>query len=787
MYFNKIQNPPNFAFIPPRGLKKNRATLPGHKIALRTADLGEDVFEISYESPAWEYRSHSGLDLNAFKSPSRAELQIAPHGGFAIRSGRSNLLATLPQEAFGVCGQSWMVQFAPETGQQFYGMGEKNNGFEKSGVRTKFWNTDVWADFHADAYINGTTDPMYLSVPYLIIKKGNTYLGLLVDNPHAVYMGISPQVSIGGEQLKTELRQPFFIGSSDGTARMYVIVGPTLHDLTCKFQRLVGATPRPPLWSLGYQQCRWGYQSYQCLDNLDKNFSKHGIPCDGLWLDIDYMRGYRVFTFEQKHFSAPSAQIARIQKRGRKVVPIIDPGVKLDPGYRVYDSGLKSKAYCKTQAGKDFVGFVWPGATVFPDFASHKARAWWAGQVAQFASSSGVQGAWLDMNDPAVGASELDTMLFNGGKWDHSSYHNQYALGMAMASREGFLKAHPDKRPFLLSRSGFTGMSKYAAIWTGDNYANDHHLKNAVPMSLNLALSGIPFNGPDAGGFGGDTTPELMIAWFKMQFLFPFFRNHTHQGCRAQEPWAFGAKTLGILREYIRLRYKLLPYLYNLYIRHEQTGEAILRPLIYDFEDTGKLPIGHVGDQFMAGPAIMQAPVLSSSSDAREVTLPEAHWFSCLDAKWIRGGRKLRVKQTARTTPLYFREGGIVPMQVGERKDQKNDLGKIELHIFLRKDSKGAAACRYIFDDGESFQYRKGGESEYYIEAKVSGTKLEVKVDKLRANCGALEVSFVLYDGFKTIAVNGVDPQVHRLALKKGTHEFAGSKLPVWTAAALRF
>jgi len=775
MYFNKIHNPPNFAFIPAKGLKNNRVKLPGHQISLKTADLGEDVFEISFGSPQWDYRSDSGLDLNAFRAPSSACLQMAAHGGFSVSLGKSKLLETTQEEAFGVCGKSWMMQFVPPSNAEFYGMGEKNNGFEKSGVRTKFWNTDVWADFHADAYINGTTDPMYVSIPYVIIKQDNTYVGILIDNPYASFMGVSPVVSIGGDQMKLEGRQPFFLGAEDGTARIYVIVGPSLDALTRKYQRLAGVTPRPPLWALGYHQCRWGYQSHICLDKLDKNFSKHGIPCDGLWLDIDYMDGYRVFTMDKKHFSSPVAQIADVNKRGRKVVPIIDPGVKLDPGYKVYDEGAKAKAYCKTPSGKDFVGFVWPGATVFPDFASPKARQWWAGQVAQFARQ-GIYGAWLDMNDPAAGASELDPMLFNGGKWPHQAYHNQYALGMAMATRAGFLQAHPDKRPFLLSRSGFTGMGKYAAIWTGDNFSNEHHLKNAIPISLNLAISGIPFNGPDAGGFGGDTTADLMVAWHKMQFLFPFLRNHTHTGTRDQEPWAFDRKTLVILRDYIRQRYKLLPYLYNLYIEHERTGAAIMRPLFYDFEDTRKLPLGKVGDQFMVGPALMQAPVLSEKGMERDVVLPRAKWFSLIDGKWITGGRKLPVKQTAQTTPLYFREGSIVPMQAGERKTQVNDLKKIELHLFLSVAFKGTAQYRYVFDDGESFEYRKGFYSEYLITVKATGKKLGVDIQTIQNTSGPLEVSFVVYDSFDQLETKS-GKEVVKMELKPSSWTLAGSKL----------
>ena len=218
-----------------------------------------------------------------------------------------------------------------------------------------------------------------------------------------------------------------------------------------------------------------------------------------------------------------------MKKLGRKVIPIIDPGVKFERGYSVYESGHRAKAFCENPQGREYVGLVWPGETVFPDFSLKPARDWWAKQVRDFASL-GIQGAWLDMNDPSTGPADNGDMLFDHGRKTHDTYHNQYALGMAMASRQGFLEAHPDERTFMLCRSGSTGSNRYTAIWTGDNYSNYHHLKNSIATTLNLALSGIPFNGPDAGGFGGDTFPELIRDWYKAGFLFPVMRQSLDQG-----------------------------------------------------------------------------------------------------------------------------------------------------------------------------------------------------------------------------------------------------------------
>ena len=388
-----------------------------------------------------------------------------------------------------MCGKAWLMQIEPTAGMQIYGMGEKNIGFERSGKRTKFWNTDVWADFAQDSIVNGVTDPMYVAVPYLVIKQENTYVGILINNPYAVFMSTDPEVRIANQQ-KAETTSNFYFGAPDGVPQVYFLIGPTLDEITRKLQVLCGPTPLPPLWALGHQQCRWGYKGYEDLDALDHNFRKHEIPDDGLWLDIDYMDGYRVFTYSKDHFGPdPKAQIEELRSRGRHIVPIIDPGVKAEPGYPVFDDGMKNKAFCLSPEGKPFIGFVWPGATVFPISRLSARREWWAKQVEAFART-GVSGAWLDMNDPAVGSAELDEMLFDGGKNEHATYHSQYALGMAKASRDGFSRAEPSLRPFLLSRSGFIGTSRYAAIWTGDNCSNRHHLKSAIPVSVNLALSG---------------------------------------------------------------------------------------------------------------------------------------------------------------------------------------------------------------------------------------------------------------------------------------------------------
>ncbi|MDZ4815735.1 MAG: glycoside hydrolase family 31 protein [Verrucomicrobiota bacterium] len=755
MYFHKISNPINFSFPQKPLTSSGKLTVNGRTFAVSARNIGSDVFRIEYNNPQWKFHSQAGLTKSLGKKNGQFSLDLTRDGGFALRDARNKIvLRTRARQPFGLCGKSWMVQLDVVPGAQFYGMGEKNNGFEKSGVKSKFWNTDVWMDFSFCAVESGVTDPMYVSVPYLIIKTGNEYMGLLIDNPYACYMSIPPSKSIPNQKDVVE-SSPLAFGSDEGLPVFYILTGPTLADLTRKLQKLVGVTPMPPLWALGHHQCRWGYAGPKDLNWLDGEFSKHKIPTDGLWLDIDYMEGYRVFTFASKHWKNPRKEIKFLTDRNRHIIPIIDPGVKHEKGYSVYDDGSKAGAWCRNPEGGIFIGYVWPGETAFPDFSLPEVRAWWAKHVEQFARL-GFSGAWLDMNDPAVGSAELDPMLFNRGKNPHGSYHNQYALGMQMASRDGFMAAHPGKRPFLLSRSGFTGSSKHAAIWTGDNVSNWHHLKGSIPMSLNLALSGIPFNGPDVPGFGGSPDEELAVAWYKAGFLFPFFRNHTHIGCAQQEPWAFGKKPMLTIRHLIRLRYKLLPYIYNLFIKQEQSGDAIMRPLFHDFEDTATLPLGKIDDQFMVGPFIMHAPIVKKGESSREVTLPKGGWFAAHENKWINGGRIITTKQSKTTTLLYIREGAIIPMQRGVRTDNANDLTRIELHLFLQKSTRGKYTIEYSFDDGATFDYTKGKRSTVQFTAQVRNGRLCVEVDTLAHGYGDCEFECVTYDpALRDVTITG--------------------------------
>lgn len=751
MYFNKIRHPSNFTFA--HRHDAGRLDVGDGSVQATVRDLGEDVFHVELaHATRWPLDARLlPLYEDAFSGPSSHRVAISASGTLSVTDAAgAAVLDGTEGASIGVCGSAWLIQFVRDEGMRFFGQGEKVTGLEKTGRRTKFWNADVWADHPLSVVIDGQADPQYAAIPYLLIRRGTAWVGILVDHPGAVFMDLGSNWFFTG---KDDLDAPpsLWFGADQGVPAFYVIAGDSAAAVTQRLQRLVGTTPLPPLWSLGHHQCRWGYAGPRDLRQLDEGFSRHAFPCDGLWLDIDYMERYKVFTTSAEHFDDRTAELAELDARGRRVVPILDPGVKVEPGYAVAESGLAAGIFCQNPEGQPYVGFVWPGRTWFPDFSLPEGRDWWAGYAKTF-REWGFHGAWLDMNDPSVGAAELDDMRFQRGRWEHWTYHNQYATGMAQATREGFLAARPDERPFLLARSAATGSSRYTAVWTGDNWSNWHHLRTSIHCTLNLALSGIPFNGPDVPGFGGSPDRDLAIAWYKAGAFFPFLRNHSNAGTPQQEPWAFGADALAIIRHYVRLRYKLLPYFYQLWVAQERDGAAVMRPLFHDFPNLEGLELDRVDDQFLVGPALMQAPLVHPGEQRRAVVLPghadgATRWMDAGNGRFLAGGRGIQVDSNTHSTPLFLLEGQLVPMQPGERTSQHNDLADIELHVILGAGSDAVATLDYVADDGLTYGYQRGERSRCRLRAQRTGDVLHLAISEVEAGWKPLRLRVVGYDG----------------------------------------
>lgn len=752
--FNKYPHPANFDFADRFG--DNALMIDARSFELHTAAAGGRIHLAVTNAERWPQGAVdpiAGRPLAAHAEMTAGiDLTISASAGLRLSApGGDTLLEAGDGRWFGVSGRRWGFRFETRATMQFFGLGEKHAPFERSGRAYWFWNADAWADHPIERVKNADYDPDYLSVPYLIVKQAGIYIGLLLDTPYPAFVSLRAPAAIENiADASGPAGDAIFLGAENGAPSLYLLFGPSLAELTRRLQMLTGPAPLPPLWSLGYHQSRWGYRGAADLQRLADRFARHRFPADGLWLDIDYMDGCRVFTIDARQLPQPAQTIAALKKRGFRVVPILDPGIKREKGYTVFDSGRTAGVFCLNPTGKEFTGMVWPGQTVFPDFSLPEARHWWATHARRF-FELGFEGAWLDMNEPATGSVDCRDMRFNHGRSEHDTYHNAYARLMARATRRGMLAARSNRRPFLLSRAGNTGSQRYCAHWTGDNFSSYRHLRRSIGLQLNLGLSGVPVNGSDVGGFGGDCPQGLLIDWFKAAFLMPFFRNHTMRGSRDQEPWAYSAGALKTIRRFVRLRYTLLPYLYNLFIDQEEKGEAILRPLFYDFDDDPELALSRVDDQFMVGPAILQAPFVHRTGSRRVVALPGRKWLRADTGRWVRGGRRLSVRRHRETTPLFLREGSLIPFQPGVRTTNRTDLNHIGLLCCLPVDFIGRGRLHYRADDGISLDYRRGRRSTVEIAARLESRHLHLALTTINDGYGPVEIVPYTLNRFRSV------------------------------------
>lgn len=588
-----------------------------------------------------------------------------------------------------------------------YGLGEKTGHLNRKGEDYTLWNTDVLnptaiAPFKAARAENdprrderGTFfDPYYISIPFFhhLTDENNLAAGFFIDNGYRAYFDFSTRNQFGFR----------FFG---GQYTEYIFAGPGMDTILEGYTWLTGRMQAPPLWALGYHQCRWHPYHQKNFEDLADKIRQHNIPCDALWLDIDYMNGYRVFTWNKGTFQNAPGMLGRLREDGFRAITIIDPGVKYEPGYSVYDSAVEKDVLCKTESGSIYIGQVWPGKTAFPDFATQEAREWW-GDLNAAHVQSGLAGIWNDMNEPATGEILPDAMRFDKGRASHARYHNQYALLMAMGTTDGLLRAMPGKRTFVLSRAGFSGIQRYAANWMGDNVSRWDHLWMSMPMGMGLGLSGQPFNGADIGGFDGNTNAELLLRWTQSGALVPFCRNHNCAGNIDQYPWSFGKVYEDPMRAALELRYRLLPYIYTAFIHSTETGAPVQQAMIFAFQNDATLR--NMEDEYMFGPNLLVAPVYAPGLTARQVYLPEGAWYDWHSDECISGRRFITANLSMDTIPLYARAGAIIPMwPAAPSSTQDYHPETIELHAFIPQ-TDGLYLSSLQEDDGLTFKYGEG-------------------------------------------------------------------------------
>jgi alpha-glucosidase len=682
-------------------LSKDGNFLPDSSWAVVQRTLGSKAF--SFTDTNDEVRlTTSTMEVRIQKSPCR----------FSFYDSNGNLInQDEPSKGMAWSGNEVQVWKTMPQDETYYGFGEKAGGLERKWKAMSMWNSDI-PGYRAD------TDPLYETIPFFYgIRNGKAY-GIFFDNTYYSYFNMGK-----------EHQFQYSFGAVDGELNYYFINGPTPNDVLKRFSALTGRIPLPPRWAVAYQQCRYSYYPDSRVREIASTFRTKKIPCDVIYFDIHYMDDYRCFTWDEKRFPNPKKLINDLAKDGFKTVVIIDPGIKKEPGYWVYDEGIRGEHFVKYPDGNYYVGKVWPGECVFPDFTKQSSRDWW-GTLYKGLIDDGIKGFWNDMNEPAVfdvPGKTFDLSVIhddNGMKTDHRKNHNVYGMLMAQGTYEGVMKLRPNERPFVLTRASYAGGNRYAAAWTGDNISSWDHLEMAIPMCLNLSISGQSFVGTDIGGFIGSPSGELFARWLQLGTFTPLMRTHTEIGSADQEPWSYGDEYEAINRKSIELRYKLLPYIYTQFYLASTTGLPIMRPVVFDYPDDDNARWRD--HEFLFGDALYIAPVTSPGTTKRRVFLPKGEWYNYWTEEHFTGPKDIWVDAPIDRIPIFVKSGAIIPMQQVVQFSDQETINPLTLEIYP---SETSSTILYE-DDGVSFNYQKGEYCLRSIECSKSSDRIEVVLSK---------------------------------------------------------
>lgn len=592
-----------------------------------------------------------------------------------------------------------------------YGGGEVTGTLLRNGKSIKLWNTD------SPAYGVDGGKRLYQSHPWVMgVRENGTAFGILFDSTWKAEM-----ITNSGRILFNTEGERF---------RIYIIDRDSPKEVLKGLAELTGTIQMPALWTLGYHQSRFSYGTETKVKEIANTFRSKNIPCDVIWMDIDYMNRYRVFTFNNTNFPNPKALNQELHSKGFKAVYMINPGVSAEKGYSVYDSGTSNDIWIKNKNGSEYRGKVWPEACAFPDFTMPKAREWWADLHQDFLAKD-IDGIWNDMNEPAINdqhlpeSQRLGTMPYDiphsgGGNLpsgSHLLYHNAYGRLMIEASLDGIMKAKPDKRPFLLTRSNLLGGQRYAATWTGDNWASWDQMELSVPMSLTLGLSGQPFSGPDIGGFLNSTDGNLWANWLGFGAFLPFARGHANADTNNKEPWAFGTDIEKTSRIAIERRYRLLPYIYTQFYNAHKTGIPVMAPVF--FADPSNLALRSEQQAFLLGDNLLVIPAF-----AQNPVLPTGIWE---ELNLVDGEQTDQYQAT-----LKIKGGSIIP--VGKIVQNTTEKMFDPLTLFVCLDEEAKAKGQLYWDSGDGWSFQSGDYGLMTFEAKRNGNVIEVRLASKEGN-----------------------------------------------------
>jgi len=607
--------------------------------------------------------------------------------------------------------EAWFHLAQMESDLHVYGLGERAASLNLRGGTYQVWNTDP-----RGGYSPGQ-DPLYLNIPvYLGMHEGGSYL-IFYENPYKAsfsFQDLKPDFLEGSDIPLGVYEQVSTVHFEKGMLRYYFFPGSPDHVIKL-FTQLTGRPALPPRWALGYHQSRWGYKSESDIYAIAEGFSQYDLPISAIHLDIDYMDGYRVFTVDTQRFPDLAGLSNELIKKDIRLVAILDPGVKYDQDFFLFSEGLKKGLFCTLPDGKLLIGLVWPGWSVYPDFTDPVVRKWWGKQYSRLLEQ-GIAGIWHDMNEPTSFAAWGDLSLplctchnLEGRRGDHRQAHNVYGLLMNKSGFEAINESMPAQRPWLLSRSGWAGIGRYSWVWTADIESTWAALRQTVPTLIGLGLSGVPFSGSDIGGFLGNPSAELYVRWFQFAAFTPFFRSHSTLGTYPREPWRFGEPVLSIIRDTLKLRYKLIPYFYSLAWEAMQFGFPLVRPSFWQNPDNKEL--WEVEDQFLLGNSLLVAPVLEQSMTSRSVFLPSGQWYDFWNENSYHGPGKIQLPVELNTIPILVRAGSLLPMV---------EDGNLVLHLYPISE-----------DEFESWLYSDAGDGygpcrmdEFYISKSKMGVDI---------------------------------------------------------------
>ncbi|QHL89337.1 DUF4968 domain-containing protein [Nibribacter ruber] len=584
----------------------------------------------------------------------------------------------------------------------YYGLGDKANNMNLRGERFENWGADTYG------YGKGS-DPLYKNINFYMGLHQRSAYGIFFDNTFRSFFDFG-----------RERKDVTSFWAQGGTMDYYFIYGPTLLEVTQKYTLLTGTPELPPLWSLGYHQCKWSYYPEKVVKDLAKGFRERQIPCDALYLDIDYMEGFRCFTWSKDHFPEPARMVQELKEDGFKTVVIIDPGIKIDPDYWVYKQGMENDYFCRRADGPVYKGTVWPGLCHFPDYTREDVRQWWSGLFEGLISEVGVKGVWNDMNEPAV--FEIGTFPndvrhhFDGDPGSHRKAHNIYGMQMARATYDGVKRfSYPD-RPFTITRSGYAGVQRYASVWTGDNIASWEHLWLANIQCQRLSISGISFVGSDIGGFIETPDGELYIRWLQLGVFHPFCRTHSSGDHGEQEPWSFGEPYTSLARKFIELRYQLLPYLYTTFWQYTTQGTPMLRPLALldqnDPECYDRMA------EFCVGDHLLLCPITQAGVGGRRMYLPLGEWYDFWTDKVFFGKQEFWASAPLDQIPMFVRAGAVIPFYPVQQYVGEKEITELTLHVYY-----SANTCQSVLyeDGGDGYGYEEG---QYQQKTFLTATSL---------------------------------------------------------------